>query len=286
MNPNEIEKPEDDSQKVCAFLSRFNGLENDINTISPNDLQQSDPLNSVVYNTQICAKIIDIAAGNFIPTTAEDIKAMLAHIFHFNKLIVPVSAILVAQARRTFVKEAIVWAAWAKEATGFEGSVLHHRRKIGDMLIDIKEIKKEIFTRLIPLPEDKLITLTRITTSHLPQFLAVNNIDKLTRDELREAVSQWLGETPEPKKNRQGFLPGFESLLDTVSQADEEQVITFVQSADTAVKALSAGKRILSSAIVYYYSQQDIIKLHEIKKEIQAEMLSDLEQIIASMANA
>ena len=227
---------------------------------------------SVVYNTQkVCANELEkIAEGEFLPESLEEIASSLSALFLIAKLIVPVSSLLIAQARKKhFHNNTRAWTDWVKTNTGYEGAILHHRRAIGDLLIAVRDKDAKTFRKLIDLPEDKLITLTRIKPSEIPQFVATNDVKALSRAALRNAVSLWLGEPVQ--EDKQLILPGFSKILDEIDKIELDGLINAVTDMDVAQKVMIGGMSMLAAAVEFHKKGKNLAVLEALQNALRDE---------------
>lgn len=238
---------------------------------------------SVVHNTQeVCAITLPdlekIASGDALPDTIEEITGCLGALFRMSRLIVPVSSLLLAQARKMhFLRDVRAWVAWAKEHTGYDGSVLHHRRAIGDMLVAVLPRDKKTFRILASLPEDKLLCLTRLKPAEMQQFIAMHNVRAISRCAVRQAVSAWLGE-PQPEDD-QPLLPGFNKLIKAMEDIEPEELKTLVTDHTIAQKALVGGMSMLGAAVEFHKREKDFAVL----EALQAALRDEADKIAAIM---
>lgn len=219
----------------------------------------------------------EIAAGNAIPDTIEQITMSLAALAQIARIIVPVSSLLLAQARKVHFRQDVrAWAAWAKQHTGYEGAILHHRRAIGDMLIAVLPKDKKTFRTLIELPEDKLLCLTRIKPSEMQQFVATHSVKSLSRGEVRQAVSIWLGE-PQPEEN-QPFLPGFNKIIEAIEKIEPEELATAVTDSEIAQKAMIGGMSMLAAAVEFHKKEKNLAVLDALQSALrdEADKIADI----------
>ncbi len=232
----------------------------------------SEKEKSVVYNTQkVCANELEkIAEGESLPESLEEIASSLSSLFLIAKLIVPVSSLLIAQARKKhFPRDTRAWGEWVRKNTGFDGAVLHHRRAIGDLLIAVRDKDVKTFRKMIELPEDKLITLSRIKPAEIPQFVAANDVKALSRAALRNAVSLWLGE-PVPE-NKQLLLPGFAKILDEIEKIEPDDLIHAVTDIEVAQKVMIGGMSMLTAAIEFHKKGKNLAVLEALQNALRDE---------------
>ena len=253
------------------------------NNQQPNSLQTSE--DSVVHNTQtICANELEkIAAGECLPEDLDELAGCLGQLFRIARLTVPVSAIVLAQARRKhFAGNIGGWTRWAYELTGYERAVLHHRRAIGDMLLAQREKNISAFRRLVLLTEDRLIVLTRLSHGELPAFMSMNAVEAMSRDRLREAVAEWLGEEPAPAAEREPELPGFSKLLDAVQNVKPQEVISYVDTPETANKFMHGGIVMMAAAVEFHKREKNNNMLGALRDAL----LDEAEKITLAMKEA
>lgn len=197
-----------------------------------------------------------IAAGQ-IPSGLEDKTFCLKELVSFARKYKATVAVLVASARRDdFTNDITGWVEWA-QANGFSGSELHHLRQIGDLLLDSKDIDDQLYSRLFLIDTEKLKSIQRLPRKDLVKFLKAYPPEKLTRDEIRAAVSTCLGETPK-QKEKSKYQPDLWESLDALIQNDEEdfQAIAMREDfdEDSAMKFAVGGLGMLTACNTYWQS--------------------------------
>ena len=220
----------------------------------------------------------DILKGE-IPSSLEE-KTMAAKDFlYFSKRIVPVTALLIASARRDhFENDTASWARWCRENLEMEGSDRDHRRAIGEMLLDTRD-NHHIYNLLFSLSFDKLYALTRLKIEELPPFLSHYRVKDMTREEVRDAVAQWNNEEVK-ERNTTEDLPGFTAALGALNAMTPDAVCVRVSDPDSANMALAASFRLLGASINYHKTfVRDVEFLQEMKYELMDEVRK-LEEVI------
>ena len=164
---------------------------------------------------------LDDVLNGILPQSLEDYTAACGELIKLARRIVPVSALLVASCRREhFFGQRAAWVDWAKEATGLEGSELHHRRAIGDLLLDARDVHEPSFRRLFELDSRKLLPICQISKDQIIAFLKEYKVEGMSREEVRDAVKVFLGLTLDMP--RQPKLPGFDEAVEAVSRLDAD----------------------------------------------------------------
>ena len=220
----------------------------------------------------------NIAAGQ-IPSGLEDKTCCLKELVNFARKYKATVAVLVASARRDdFTNDITGWVEWA-QANGFSGSELHHLRQIGDLLLDSKNIDEQLYSRLFVIDTEKLKSIQRLPRKDLVKFLKAYPPEKLTRDEIRAAVSTCLGETPK-QKGKTPYQPDLWESLDALTQKDEKdfQAIAMREDFDesSAMKFAIGGIGMLTACSTYW-------KTHEADN---AELLVAIEKQLRDNADA
>ncbi len=223
--------------------------------------------------------LIDDILKGISNTDLKEKESACAKIVHMAKRMVPLISLAVARARRdNFGDDANKWSQWCEEHTLLCGSELHHRRAIGDMLLFTQEQNSALFEELFVLDCNKLLAITRISLSELKAFIA--QLDKklcdLSRDEVRNAVRQWIGETP---KNivQQLTFPGFDEVLKSAESLDVESLYDAVSNISIAEKSLSTGFKFVGASLEYLKRNKDFHALKSAKESLLSEIL-DIEQ--------
>lgn len=223
-----------------------------------------------------------IAAGD-IPNDLDTLAAIAGELLAINAKTRQTISVIIAKAKEQLtLKE---WITWCDERFGTDTASRSHMAAVGKVLLSCLEASAKLYKKIFPLDFEKLYALTPIPLPQLAAFLTplADDLPKMSRNAVRDAVAKALGRERRPRLESPA-LPGFEAMLDQVTDADEAQLATAVQDEIHAEKAIRAGQRILNAAIVYYHSTQDIIKLHELKTYIKGDMMAELEAAIAMLA--
>ena len=214
-----------------------------------------------------------------IPDSIEDKTAAASQLVALSRRIVPVTSLLIASARRdNFRNDVTAWTVWCRETLAMDGSDRDHRRQIGDLLLDTRA-DNAVYNTLFALPFDKLLVLSRIDAGQIGAFLSHYDVKNLRRDELREAVANWLGEEPKVRHETPD-LPGFTLALEAINAMEPEAICTRIGDQDAAMSALRAGMGLLGGALEYHKREKkDVQMLQELKSSLLNEV-KELERVI------
>ena len=157
-------------------------------------------------------------ADREIPAELDGKTLCLQEMVSFAKRYRATIAVLVASARRDNFKDDVSgWVEWARN-NELAGSDLHHLRQIGNLLLDVED---NLYPRLFPVDTEKLLAMSRLPRKDIPKFLEAYPPEKLNRDQIRQAVSECLGEEPKSKKSSK-YQPGLWESLDALTGKDEQ----------------------------------------------------------------
>ena len=273
----------DKSETVCAVqqVALSNKVDQSEGQKIP-DVQKVCAVQHVALCDDIACAMSGIAAGQ-IPTDLEQLASLGINILSINAKTRQTISVIIAAARQLLpLKD---WITWCDENFHQDTQARSHLAAVGKLLLNILDSNPKFYRKLFPLDFEKLYVLTSIPQNQLEAFLVpvIDNLQNMTREQVRYDVAKYLGK-PDTAIKQQPCLPGFESMLDSFTSADETQMATIVQSEETAQKAVHVSQKILNSAIVFYHSSDDILKLHEIKTYIKGELLKELETAIAMLA--
>ena len=195
-----------------------------------------------------------------------------------------VLAVVIAQLRKDYITDVTAWSSFCKENFKLDGSYLHHLHKIGKMLSVTCDTRK-VYTVLFSLDADKQLAIARIPADQIDTFikLQTKTLAKMTRAEVRAAVSLFLGENhKEEKAELQPMLPGFAKWLDNVEAFEPAAVVSAVNNDDTATRSFSAGCLLLGAALDYHRRREirDTALLVNLKAALLDEVQS-IENILA-----
>ena len=117
-----------------------------------------------------------------------------------------VTALLIASARReNFNGDIKVWSTWCSENFGYDVQSRSHRNKCGMILIALREKYKLEYKTLFECDCEKAKSISRFVgkenidsikdeeLAEILSFMSANDIGKMTRDEVRNAVDRSLG---------------------------------------------------------------------------------------------
>lgn len=229
----------------------------------------------------------DLLAGN-IPETLEE-KTIAAGMFlRISKRIVPVSSLLLASARRDhFPFDTAGWVQWCRQNFEMEGSDRDHRRAIGELLLDTRG-NHVVYNTLFSLSFDKLLSISRIQdketgeadSRQIAAFLSHYNVKEMSREEVRDAVAQWLGETPKAR-NLHPDLPGFSAALSALNAMERDNIALRVADEKTATSALRAGIGLLGAGLKYHKDKGSAL---ELLQNLKYELLNEVKELEAALA--
>lgn len=197
-----------------------------------------------------------------------------------------VLAVVVAKARAEFIQDTAQWVEWCRENFALEGNYLHRLHKIGRMLLECIMIHSDKFyNKIFELDWEKQYTLSRIPVKQIAGFVSGlrKPIDKMTRGELRVAVSEYLGETAKTTEvGDQLELPGFGKALDTVVRLEPAQLVKAVNDEQAASQSFRAGCLLLGATLDYQRRQPipDVRLLTSLKAGLLDEIKA-IEDILA-----
>lgn len=168
--------------------------------------------------------IENIAAG-LLPEGLDAMSAPMKQLMTLSRKTRPVMAVLLAAARRQYFATNITgWVTWARANCDIDGADRDHLRAIGDMLLDLREIDVKHYVRLYPVDSDKLLSVSRIhrqMPDDLVRFLAAYEIENMSRDEVRAAVSECLKEDC-TGRGRARIQPDLFDGLDILFEYDDD----------------------------------------------------------------
>lgn len=225
-----------------------------------------------------------------IPESLKEKTEAAGAIIRIARRIVPVTSLLIASARRDhFGKSVTQWTAWCSENFDLDGAERDHRRAIGDLLLSVRE-NTDLFATLFALSFDKLHALTRIPADQVAAFLSHLSADvaRMSRDDLRDEVKRWLGETVQDRKGGrnpdQPELPGFSDAVGAILRMQPQQLLDEVTDNESAKRLLDGGFRLVGSALEFKKREPvpDVAFLQSVK----AALIQEIEEIESAIARA
>ena len=196
-----------------------------------------------------------------------------------------VLAVTVAKLRKEHLTDVNEWSKFCKATFDLEGSYLHQIHKVGKMLLSVVYYTPKVYTILFNLCFDKQLPITQIPAEQIDTFIKTQTrpLAKMTRAEVRAAVSVFLGRTAEVATvTDQPVLPGFDKWLNSCPEFDEQNIICAVQDDESAAKSFNAGIA-LTAAALHYHLQRDVpdtVFLIKLKKELLDDVQT-IENILA-----
>lgn len=230
-----------------------------------------------------------LLSGAIPESLAEKTEAAGA-IIRIARRIVPVTSLLIAAARRDHFRQSVTeWTAWCAENFDLDGAERDHRRAIGELLFAVRE-NTDLFETLFALSFDKLHALTRIPAEQIAAFLShlPGDVAKMTRDNLRDEVKRWLGETVQERKGGrnpdQPELPGFSDAVGAILRMQPQQLLNEVTDNESAKRLLDGGFRLVGSALEFKKREPvpDVAFLQSVK----AALIQEIEEIESAIARA
>ena len=225
-----------------------------------------------------------IESGDFSALSQDELVAGAAFGLRISAKTNSVLAVVIARLRQEFIPDAGEWAEYCLTTFNLSGPYMHHLHKIGKMLSVTCDTRK-VYTVLFSLDADKQLAIARIPADQIDTFikLQTKTLAKMTRAEVRAAVSLFLGENhKEEKAELQPMLPGFAKWLDNVEAFEPAAVVSAVNNDDTATRSFSAGCLLLGAALDYHRRREirDTALLVNLKAALLDEVQS-IENILA-----
>ena len=216
-----------------------------------------------------------------LPVSLEDEARAISALAQAGAMLAPAMAILIADARRRIARRD-EWVAWATRFSGLEGDDLHHRRAIGDLLLDLRDIDLALYQRLLACDQQKLLALYRLERKDVRLFLARHpDFQRASRDAVRRAVSEWLGEPPAEKHARSLSAASSRLLADIAGWSDEACAAAVEDTAQAELSAAS-GARLMAAAAVFHGRRGDLQACLAILRELD-ETRESLRAIVESI---
>ena len=238
--------------------------------------------------------IHDELINGVIPGEIEAKTAATAEVARFTRRCVPLTAMLIAAARRdNFKNDLEGWADWCANVAGiYKSDKRCHFDTIGRMLLAVQATKfRTVFGLLYELDSEKLLAISRlcrgaeITEESVADVITFvnhfgNKLRDMSRDRIRLYVKKLRGEevpeedgiiTDGEKKSAQMMLPGFERSVDLFRDLTPETARVMVKSRDVADKAVYGGMILVDSYVDYVRrnaSAADTETLHDLKAQL------------------
>lgn len=209
-----------------------------------------------------------------IPQSLEDLTSVGKAIIKVNNKTAQTLAIIVASGRKYL--ELRAWGDWCAEEFGIDNVCYRsHLCKVGEMLNAL--LKKDVayYKILFQQSSDKLLAIARLPIDAIPAFIEDNQpLGPKSREEIRELVSQHLGEEVRKSQAKQGSLPGFDEAVEALASFDGNRFRTIIADEEKASQSLYASLGLLGASMEYYkttkaYSTETMISIkHALLEEI------------------
>lgn len=234
----------------------------------------------------ILQKIDAIAEGR-LPEELDELTALGRALFRVNALTAQTLAVVVAGGCAAFGGNIAGWSEWCVKELGIDNaSYRSHLLAVGKMLRVLRNSDCSIpqFRKVFGLAHDKQLALSRLPADRLPAFLShYPELDRMSREEVRAAVSAALGETA-PAAVQQ-LLPGFDKALDAIVSIDEGKLLEVAASprfdTQTALKMSYSGVTLCKASVGYLADHAD-----ELDDDMLAELAENVEMIRNRLASA
>ena len=266
-------------QQVCTV---------DVSVTLPEQQVCAGNVSDTLPEEQVCTSSIAVVANlrkGILPDSLEDARRTIAYLAESARSTIPSMAMLLAYARSQFPSIAD-WVQWATTCSGLEGDDLHHRRAIGDILLAYRD--QTCFKVLFSLDQQKMLALYRIhrksAAGALRPFLSrYPSIATMTREECRNAVADWLGESRNAPV--QLTIPGIDKFFANVTGATDEAIANMVATPAQASSASLTARRLVDAAKAYYGLEGDVQAMIALKAQL-AEMLAELDGDIVAVTSS
>ena len=217
----------------------------------------------------------------------EDLTTGAAFCLKVSARTASVLAVTVAKLRKEHLTDVNEWSKFCKATFDLEKSYLHHLHKVGKMLLGVVYNTPKVYTILFNLGFDKQLPITQIPAEQIDTFIKTQTrpLGKMTRAEVRAAVSVFLGKTSEVATiAEQPALPGFDKWLNSCAEFEPAAIVNAVASDDTAHRSFSAGCLLLGAALDYQRRRKvpDTNLLMSLKAALLDEIQS-IENILAGV---
>ncbi len=231
---------------------------------------------SMKYSMEMIICDIDSLGEGNLPERIEELTALGRRVVKIVAASSTALSVIIAHSRVSYLAPAD-WVKWAKEEFGISGSYLHHLHAVGKMLLSFlagDDIRH--YRRLFKVDSNKLLALTQLPVADVPNFITINRVEALSRDEIRALVKKWLGQEAEEGQGKEEILPGFEDLFSFVAKFKDAKEIreAFVSRAkdmETAEKFFNTGVCLLGGSLEYLKEHGDIEFLESFKAELEAD---------------
>lgn len=224
-------------------------------------------------------------SGAINELSLEDLTTGAAFCLKVSARTASVLAVTVAKLRKEHLTDVTEWVNFCKATFALEGSYLHQIHKVGKMLLSVTCHTVKVYTTLFNLELYKQLAITQIPTEQIDTFIKTQTrpLAKMTRAEVRAAVSVFLGRTAEVAAVAdQPVLPGFDRWLNSCAEFEPAAIVNAVASDDTAHRSFSAGCLLLGAALDYQRRREtpDTVMLLNLKAALLDEIKS-IENILA-----
>ena len=115
----------------------------------------------------------------------------------------------------------------------------------------------------------------------IPAFLSHHKVEELTREQVRDAVAEWLDETPKSRAATTPNLPGFDDALAAINALPSERIARYVTDDRSARHALTAGLGLVEASLSYHKAAKSGVEILQKLKVSLLYEVKELEEIIS-----
>lgn len=171
------------------------------------------------------SEIIKAVEERNIPDSIAEKTEWISALNSHSKKVAPISSCLIFSAKENnFKGEESEWMHWALNKFKFASkSYVHKCHHVGKVLLESDE---KTFVKLAALAFEKLYDMRELGPL-LPSFIQKNDVDRMTRDEVREAVKKALGEEPKEKEEKSKFW----KAVEVIAKSKTPEIFTAVKDA-------------------------------------------------------
>ncbi len=230
-------------------------------------------------------QIIHAVIVGKIPQGVDAKTQALLELTEYQRLAPSVSAVLLSAARRDdFNDNAGEWLTWARETFKFDDCYIHQLRKVGDMLLAIQE-NEALYKRLFRVSFNNLLPLTQLDYESngsgidcLEKFVEVNPVEKMTREQVRDAVALALGRVSKSGGKEDMYQPDLFGALDTIIGCDPAAVAAGDSFDEVSARKFAISGVGLLEASINYWSDRAIPDLKVITM-IEGELIKEQQRL-------
>jgi hypothetical protein len=213
------------------------------------------------------SEVINKVESRGFPETLAEAQNWLSGMTDYVRKCTPITAYLLAVSRENFFRSPKEWRQWAEENFKIKRSYAFHSLAVGRMLLAVPD---ETYNKLLPVSFDKLYSISVLEVDQVTQFVKTNNLNTMTRDQVRKEVGKITGDEPLDKVEKSQFW----KAVDTISSMKTTEVLSAVKEGKLSESrsGMKTGLTVIAACLDKWSATND--------EELDGKLLIQTEQFL------